>query len=412
MQTRRAPFNRASGANAPRTLIVRAALRAALSPAVGTVLLGALAAAPVAAQRPTVRPRPPAPETARAPGPRLDDATFAATVQRLSEPPGYFDTDNLISNESSYLHVIPRLRALGTRGGAYLGVGPDQNYSYIAALRPRVAYLVDVRRDNLLQHLMFRSLFAHAESRLEYLCQWLGRRCPRNLAAWRDRPVEALARYLDGAPGDPVRVRQVQAALVADARASGLARSADDLATIRRLHDAFTRDGLSLRFTSHGRAPQPHYPTLRDLILARDGDGRHASYLATDDDWRYVKALHAANRIIPVVGNLAGSRALAGIARELRDAGEVVSAFYTSNVEFYLWGDGSFDAFARNVAALPRNGTSVIIRSVFNRFREPHPLALPGQASVQLLHRLDDFVTRARGAGWPSYRALVTDDAR
>lgn len=90
----------------------------------------------------------------------------------------------------------------------------------------------------------------------------------------------------------------------------------------------------------------------------------------------------------------------------------MVSAFYTSNVEFYLWGDGSFDAFARNVVALPRDGRSVIVRSFFNRFREPHPLADPGHQSVQLLHRLDDFAARASGAGWPSYRTLVTADAR
>jgi hypothetical protein len=372
-----------------------------------------LVAVPCSAQRTAARPRPAAADgVARAALARIDDSTFAATVARLSEPSGYFDTDNLISNESSYLHVLPRLRAMGTRGGGYIGVGPDQNYSYIAAIRPRVAYLVDVRRDNLLQHLMFRSLFARSDSRLEYLCQWLGRRCPPDLDAWRERPVDTLARYLDSAPRDAALVRQVQAALAADARASGLPLSAADLATIRRFHDEFARDGLALRFTSHGRSPQDYYPSLRDLVVARDAEGRQGSYLASDDDWRYLKALHAANRVIPVVGNLAGTRALAGIARELRAAGEVVSAFYTSNVEFYLWGDGSFDAFARNVVALPRDGRSVIVRSFFNRFREPHPLADPGHQSVQLLHRLDDFAARASGAGWPSYRTLVTADAR
>ena len=56
-------------------------------------------------------------------------ATFAARVAQLSEPGGYFDTDNLISNERSYLHVVPALRAAGLAGGAYIGVGPDQNFS-------------------------------------------------------------------------------------------------------------------------------------------------------------------------------------------------------------------------------------------------------------------------------------------
>src|ERR1700704_5936611 len=62
-------------------------------------------------------------------------ASFASRVAQLSERPGYFDTDNLISNEKSYLHVIPDLPA-GPPGGAYIGVGPDQNFSYIARVKP------------------------------------------------------------------------------------------------------------------------------------------------------------------------------------------------------------------------------------------------------------------------------------
>ena len=81
-------------------------------------------------------------------------ATFAARIAQLSEPGGYFDTDNLISNERSYLHVAPALRNPSLRGGAYVGVGPDQNFSYIAQIRPSIAFIVDLRRDNLLLHLL------------------------------------------------------------------------------------------------------------------------------------------------------------------------------------------------------------------------------------------------------------------
>ena len=68
--------------------------------------------------------------------PTPQDASFAALIDRLSEPSGYFDTDNLISNESSYLHVLDELDRLALRGGAYVGVGPDQNFSYMARVRP------------------------------------------------------------------------------------------------------------------------------------------------------------------------------------------------------------------------------------------------------------------------------------
>src|SRR5262245_13122033 len=50
--------------------------------------------------------------------------TFAARIQQLSEEGGDFDTDNLISNERSYLEVVPALKAGNVSGGAYIGVGP------------------------------------------------------------------------------------------------------------------------------------------------------------------------------------------------------------------------------------------------------------------------------------------------
>jgi hypothetical protein len=374
------------------------------------VMVGvAVAPRPVVAQRATSAVSPSRRDGGR---PRVDTA-FAAAVARLSEASGFFDTDNLISNEASYLHVVPRLRALGVTGGAYIGVGPDQNYSYLAVIRPRVAYLVDVRRDNLLQHLMFKALFARASSRIEFLCLWLGRALPPDPGAWGARPIDDIVRYVDGARRDEAGARQLQSLLVRDAVATGIPLSATDRATIERFAATFAREGLDLRFTSFGRAPRPYYPTLRDLVRARDTDGKQVSYLASEDDWRVVKAMHDTHRIIPVVGNLGGTHALPAIAREVAAARETVSALYTSNVEFYLWGERAFDDFARGVAAMPRDQRSVIIRSYFGRqFGDQHPLAVPGFASVQLLQPIDDFVRRYRGGGWTSYRALVTDGAR
>src|SRR5262245_48240744 len=74
----------------------------------------------------------------------LSDSAFARLSASLSEPQGYFDTDNLISNEDSYLHVIGTLKRLGVTGGVYLGVGPDQNFSYIAAVHPHIAFMIDI----------------------------------------------------------------------------------------------------------------------------------------------------------------------------------------------------------------------------------------------------------------------------
>lgn len=316
---------------------------------------------------------------------------FAQLVVELSEPGGYFDTDNLISNETSYLHVIDRLEALGVHGGAYIGVGPDQNFSYIAAIRPTIAFLVDVRRDNMLQHLLFKALFALSETRVEYLSLLFGRPPPSDAAAWGNRDVEALVRYVDETPASAASTGAARRVVDEQIGQFSIVLSSEDSATIDRFHRTFMDAGLGLRFRTHGRAARYYYPTYRDLLLERTRSGRRASYLASRTAYRTVKSLQDRGLVIPVVGDLAGEHAIAAIAEYLEESGEIVSAYYTSNVEFYLFRNQVFDEFARNVRALPIDRESVIIRSVFHGTFGPHPLAVPGYASTQVLQRIADM---------------------
>jgi hypothetical protein len=103
---------------------------------------------------------------------------------------------------------------------------------------------------------------------------------------------------------------------------------------------------LQLRFTTTGRAPQPYYPSLRQLILEHDASGRMRGFLASEDDFQFVKSMQRRNLIVPVTGDLAGPRTLPGIARYLGEVGERVSALYVSNVEDYLLQDGTFGVYA------------------------------------------------------------------
>src|SRR5262245_54947346 len=138
-----------------------------------------------------LRPRPqPAqsPERDVAPTKALEHSftaqQFGQLVDKFSESNGYFDSDNLISDETSYLHVMGKMRQMKVSGGAYIGVGPDQSFSYIAQIRPDIVFITDIRRDNLLQHLLFKSLFALSRNRLEYLCLLFGRPVPSDLKSW------------------------------------------------------------------------------------------------------------------------------------------------------------------------------------------------------------------------------------
>ena len=335
-----------------------------------------------------------------------DDTSFAGTVARLSEAPGYFDSDNLISNETAYLHAVSHLRSGRVSGGAYIGVGPDQNFSYIAAIRPSVAFLIDIRRDNLLLHLMFKALFERSRNRFEYLSRLTGRVVPPDVRRLDGSPIGTILAAVDSLPVDSVATETDS--LLATMTRYGVPLSLTDSTTIRRFHVEFIQNGLDLRFTSTGRAPRFYYPTLRELILQRDLEGNQASFLATEDAWRFVKELEARDRVIPVVGNLAGQTAFPAIGREVAARGERVSALYVSNVEMYIWRDGTFATFAANASRLPRDGRSVIIRSFFGGgFGQSHPLNRPPHYSTQLVQSLDDFARR-ESRGWASYWDLVT----
>jgi len=319
---------------------------------------------------------------------------FAAEIARLSEPAGTFDTDNLISNERSYLEVLPALPA--RMHGAYIGVGPDQNFSYIARVRPSIAYLVDIRRDNLLLHLLFKAIFAHATNRFEYLSLLTGRAPPPDIARVRNQPVEQIVRYLDSAPRQPASIRQLRRQVDRTIAGFGVPLSDDDRATIDRFHRAFIDAGLDLRFQSHGRPPRSHYPTLRELVLSTGADGRHWSYLAAEDDFQFLRSLQARDRIVPVVGDVSGPHALSSIAGAMRDQKLTLSAFYVSNVEDYLFRDGRFARYVQNVEGLPRVPNSVIIRAIFT-----------GGGSLSVVQPVDDMLADARRGRYRNYWDLA-----
>lgn len=300
------------------------------------------------------------------PRPLQSEGGFASRVAALSEPGGYFDTDNLISNERSYLQVLPELQRGNVRGGAYIGVGPDQNFSYIAEIRPAIAFIVDIRRDNLLLHLLFKALFERSPTRVEYLAQLFGRPAPRNLDSWREADVDRLTSYIDATAVDPRAIPALRSRLNTTIREFGVPLSVEDVVTIDRFHRRFIDSGLGLRFESAGRAPQPHYPTYRELLRQTDPLGRPGSFLASEQAFEFVKSLEGRDLVIPVVGDLSGPTALVAIARLLDERGDRLSAFYTSNVEYYLERAGTFARFADNLSRIPRTSRSVVIRSIFH----------------------------------------------
>src|SRR5262249_59661107 len=100
--------------------------------------------------------------------------------------------DNFTSNETAYLTVVDTMRRLGATGGAYLGVGPEQNFTYIAKIRPRIAFIVDIRRQAMIQHLMYKAIFHLSPDRAQFLSRLLSRPLPKDKAPKPDAPIQDI----------------------------------------------------------------------------------------------------------------------------------------------------------------------------------------------------------------------------
>ena len=316
---------------------------------------------------------------------------FAETIAKLSGTGGYFDTDNLISNEGSYLDVIPALEASGASGGAYIGVGPDQNFSYIAEVRPAIAFIVDVRRDNLLLHLLFKSLFTLAPTRVEYVSLLFGVAAPDDPMEWRNAGVDRLIDHVDRGRSAHGRDGAASARVEAALAGFGVPLSGEDRSTIRRFHRTFVSRGLDLKFETFGRPPQMSYPSYRELLAQADPLGRPRSFLSTEARYEVVRKLQTTDRLIPVVGDLSGPTALPAIGRMMKERGDRVSAMYVSNVEFYLFRGDRFDAYIGNLSRVPHDSRSVLIRAIFGGYaRRPGGVGYGSASAVQSIAELVD----------------------
>jgi len=332
---------------------------------------------------------------------------FASRIEQLSEPDGFFDTDNLISNEKSYLQVVPALREAGLAGGVYIGVGPDQNFSYIAQIRPSIAFIVDIRRDNLLLHLLFKALFQLSETRVDYLSLLFGRPVPAGLADWRGANIDRLLAYIDGARPSAAATTALRKRVDATIQQFRVPLSAADLGTIDRFHRTFISAGLSLKFETTGRGPRDYYPTYRELLLETDRQGHQWNFLVSEHDFQFVRSLERQDLVVPVVGDLSGPKAVVAIGRWMAERGDRLSAFYASNVEFYLFGD-KFPKFIDNVSHLPQTDRSLIIRSVFGAGGFGPPLqSTPGYASASIVQSVDELVQGYANGRFRNYFELT-----
>jgi hypothetical protein len=278
----------------------------------------------------------------------MTDQAFWRLSEELSEPAGSFTvSDNLVSNEP---HVAENARWLGPRGGVYVGVGPEQNFSYISRLRPGLAFIVDIRRENRSLHLFYKALFELSADRVDFVSRLFSRAPPADLSS-RASADEIFKRY-DGVPPSPDLYGR-NAALIRERllTAHGFPLSAGDLQWIERVFKAFYVAGPAIHFWGT-QAVDAVRPSYRQLMTTRDGTGQVRSFLASEDDFEVVKDLQSRNLIVPVIGDFGGPSALIRVGEYVRQHAAEVEAFYGSNVGVYLTNQQT-RTFCAHLAGLP-----------------------------------------------------------
>ncbi len=294
---------------------------------------------------------------------RLSDRAFWQISEQFSEPGGTFHSENYISNENQYQTVIPELAGRATPGGLYLGVGPEQNFTYIAAVRPRMAFIIDIRRGNFLEHLLYKALMELSVDRTAFLSRLFGRPRPAGVGP-RSSVEELFTAYAAVGPSEPQFRNTVMSVIELLTKRHGFALHDGEAASLEFIfRTAFFTDGPNLMYRRTDGINAGRRPTYAELMLANDGKGRQRSYLADEASFAFVKDLEARNLVVPVVGDFGGPKALRSVARYARDHRAVVSAFYLSNVEQYLRQDGKWQAFCASVASMPLDASSTFIRS-------------------------------------------------
>jgi hypothetical protein len=283
---------------------------------------------------------------------QIPDAAYWKLITDLSEPDGYYQYTVITSNETAYQEVLPQLTKSIAPGGTYLGVGPEQNFTYIAALRPKVAFIIDIRRDMMIEHLMYKAVFEMSVDRAEFVGNLFSRKKPALLAG--EPSVGTLFQTYAAVKGDPELLEANLREIVRRLKVvHGFAMTGDDERRLRTIYTIFFREGV-VNFNSSIESPG-----YTALMIATDGRGRNWSFLASKENFDRVREMQQKNLIVPLTGDFGGPKTIRAVGQYIRDHGAIVNLFYLSNVEDYL--QNVVAGYSRNIASLPVDSTSSFI---------------------------------------------------
>jgi len=338
---------------------------------------------------------------------RLSDREFWQAVTEFSEPGGFFRSDNFVSNETAFQFVLKGLQKTKP-GGVYLGVGPDQNFTYIVSLRPKLAVIFDIRHQNAMQHLMYKALIEMSSDRADFLSKLFSRKRPEKIGS-KSTAEELFAAFEGVEPEREVFFRNLQAIKHQLKEVHGFKLNAEDETSIQYVYNSFYFGGPDLTYNGVGsgfnRSRMPSYAELMELT---DEEGTNRSYMGSEENFKVLQDYEKRNLIVPVVGDFAGPKAIRAVSTYLKQHDAFVSVFYLSNVEQYLFQQNDdWSRFYRNVETLPLDSSSTFIRSVFNGQAIVNQPATYGLRSVSLLSSIPDLLKSFSSGEVRSYSDVI-----
>ena len=324
---------------------------------------------------------------------QISDEAFWGMVTDFSEAGGYFRSDNFVSNETTFQYVLKNLKK--TRpGGVYLGVGPDQNFTYIVAMQPKLAIIFDIRRQNVMQHLMYKALIELSADRADFLSKLFSRKRPEMIGS-KSTPEELFAAYDKVEPDRQLFLENIQSIKKQLGERHKFKLSADDEASIEFVYRSFFAGGPDITYNGVGGVGfgRSRMPSFGELMQMTDEEGENRSYMANEENFKILQDFEKRNLIVPIVGDFAGPKAIRAVGTYLKQHDAFVSAFYLSNVEQYLFQQGDdWSKFYRNVETLPVDATGMFIRSIFNGLALPAQAANYGLRSASLLSSIPELL--------------------
>ena len=325
---------------------------------------------------------------------QIADADFWKMIGDFSERDGDFSVMSIItSNEVDYQTVIPDLRKTVKPGGAYIGVGPEQNFTYMSAMRSKLGFVIDIRRDNMLEHLMYKALFEISKDRVDFISRLFARRPAGTVSGTTAR---AIMSAFSNSKVDSVLYRDTLRAIEAQLLTTHhFPISSSDIKRIEYLYNTFSMQGV-LSFSSSLSFKSPGYTYL---MTTDDRSGTNWSFLASEANYQFIQELQRKNLIIPLVGDFAGPKAIRAVGQYLKEHGSTAALFYLSNVEYYISppraAQKTWESYCRNIAFLPADANSMVIRfDPYNFTRHPEQTiaSLPEFIRTIQANRIPDYV--------------------